>query len=71
VLGPFAAGTAVNYQRSVSFHQYLIISFQLIKMGWDNSSVLTIALADQSQNRLFSRDIVHTPNVPTGIKRCI
>lgn len=61
VLGPFSAGTSVNYQRSVSFHQYLILSFELIKMGWDNSSVLTISLLDQSKNPVATQRITSSP----------
>jgi hypothetical protein len=68
VLGPFSAGTAVNYQRSVSFHQYLILSFELIKMGWDTGSVLTITLLDQAKNVVSVQNVTSTPkNVAAGM----
>lgn len=71
ILGPFAAGANVSYQRSVSFHQYLILRFELIKMGWDSSSVLTIALLDQNNNAVISRNISNTPGVASCIKNLI
>jgi hypothetical protein len=63
ILGPFAAGTNITYQRSISFHQYLVLRFELIKMGWDNTSSLTISLLDQGNNVVTSQNIGNTPTV--------
>jgi hypothetical protein len=70
VLGPFSAGTTVNYQRSVSFHQYLILSFQLIKMGWETGSLLTITLLDQGKNVISAQKVTSTPkNLAAGMQK--
>jgi hypothetical protein len=63
IMGPFAAGTNITYQRSISFHQYLVLRFELIKMGWDNTSSLTISLLDQGNNVVSSQNIGNTPTV--------
>lgn len=63
IIGPFAAGTAVSYQRTVSIHQYVVLRFQLIKMGWTNSSTLTITVSDQNNRVFTTQTIKATPNV--------
>jgi hypothetical protein len=63
ILGPFTSESTVNYQRTVSVHQYIILTFELIKMGWDKTSSLNVTLYDQNNVSISSQIISHTPNI--------
>lgn len=64
ILGPFVSGKTFTYRRTLSFHQYIVIRFLLVKMGWDPTSVLTITIADQNNQVLSVKNITNSPQIP-------
>lgn len=66
ILGPFTSGESVNYQRTVSIHQYLVVRFELLKMGWERSSELNLTLGDQQGNTITAQTISSNSAAPLG-----
>jgi len=54
-MGPFSSTNVVTYRRTLSFHQYIIIRFQLITIDWKSDTSLNVSLFDQGGTLVASR----------------
>lgn len=66
IKGPFGSQTPITYRNTLSFHDYIVIKFLLIKMNWDQNTFANLTVADINGVLLYNQIIGSSPNVPLG-----
>lgn len=58
----------MQYNRTLSIHNFLVVTFMLVTSGWSNSSSITFSFQNQAGIKIIE-DIKQTylPNVPKCI----
>ena len=57
----------LNYTRTISLHNFIVIRFELILSDWNPSSSFTLQLLNQVGNNIIpQQDINYLSNVPRG-----